>query len=291
MGTKGYIHRKRYYLRYMCRDGFDPTVFALDMASEVPREPEEFQRWLAATRKALDEFNPDNTYERVYRDDESDDDGSPDEFDALDFYGDMGVVDEYQLTEDEDGVDGTMVLMDLDDLAFTMWPLSPIFRLDHMPPEDVFIRCLNGSDHYNNNDCTKDTPQGYRFSYSSPPPKFDAEMQTMYFGHQAAQPMVPVSHLLCRSEALSSQEATRVRLLEVAVAAMMTMYPDAVVVQKASGLKDRENLLRNTLGVAPSLYNSRLIPHTSYSGPTRRERYLHALTPMNGGSGNTFVCL
>ncbi|KAI0074452.1 hypothetical protein K474DRAFT_1530592 [Panus rudis PR-1116 ss-1] len=249
MGTKGYIHRKR-------------------IASEIPREPEAFQRWLAATRKALDQYKyfGEYSYEESEDDESSEDDAPSVKVDPR-FYAEMGVTKEL----DEDGLDCTIFFMDLDNLAFTRWP-SPIFRLDHMPPRDVFLRCCNGHDHYDNDDCARDTPQEYRFSYSSPPPKADAEMQTMYLGHQAAQPVVPVAHLLSRSEALSSQEATRVRLLEVAVAAMMTMYPDAVVVQKASGLKDRDSLPPKHIGCCSLLVQLAVNPsYFVFGSRTKRE--------------------
>ena len=118
MGTRGYKvyrHKGRYYVHYNHYDSY-PSCYGLQVLREIPRNSkEEFEEWLKKTREEGD----------AQRDSKELNDP-----DAIDYVSDEQPVNDIFIE--------WIYEIDLDNLVFHV-DSRPLFRLDNMPPEDIFV--------------------------------------------------------------------------------------------------------------------------------------------------------
>jgi hypothetical protein len=199
-GLKVYRHNGRYLVLYNHWDSY-PEGLGLEVLGEIPHAgatPEEFQEWLTATRKVVEDLMREI-------EGSGDDDG-------------QWVIDEQPADGEFDAE--WMYELDLDNLVFHI-DSFPVFRLDHPPPADLFVELI-GFDHYGHRASTENTPEEYRYNWSAPPPPPTHLASTVY-RDRVQQPGPALVHdLLSVGESLSDIERCRVALLEKLVGHHMT---------------------------------------------------------------------
>jgi hypothetical protein len=148
MGTRGfkvYRYKGRYFVQYNHMDSY-PEGLGVNLIGGIPwadATPGQFQKWLTATRKAVE-----NRMREL-----------------------EGGNDSRKWVTDEQPVNDLFIEwvyeLDLDNLVFHI-DTFPVFRLDHIPPHDLFVKAI-GFDHYGHRAFTEDTPEEYRYNWSAPP--------------------------------------------------------------------------------------------------------------------------
>jgi hypothetical protein len=119
-GYKVYRHKGRYYVYYN-HYGSYPSVFGLRVLHEIPRNvsKEVFEEWVREAR------------EYVYTQRNSQELNDPDDPTNLNYVSDK--------QPENDIFIEWIYEIDLDNLVFHV-DSQPFFRLDNMPPDDVFMR-------------------------------------------------------------------------------------------------------------------------------------------------------
>jgi hypothetical protein len=144
MGTwsaqKVYRHKGHYFVEVNDDDDGYPSNFGLDVLSEIPRgvPKEAFEGWVKSTREH---------YDRQYK---------------------KGFVEVSEEQPENDFMIQWTYEIDLDNLVFHV-DTQPLFRLDNMPPNNVFLRGIS-FDHFGNRALYEHTPVQYRYDWRAPPP-------------------------------------------------------------------------------------------------------------------------
>lgn len=136
-----------------------PGFEGCDTLALVPRHPKHYQVWLSARRQ---------------------------QFDAqLDMEG-----------EPEDILTGYAWIyeIDLDNEVFLI-NSQPLFRLDHVPPRNVFLQSM-GHDHYQHCAYLSTTPEEYRYNWHAPPPSVDSQLLHVYDKHSLDPSVTAIHELL-----------------------------------------------------------------------------------------------
>jgi hypothetical protein len=153
MGTRGYKvyrYKARYFFR-LNRFDSEPAVFGREVVlRKIPRagvSKEKFEEWVRSTREYVDA-----KFEKL----------------DSDFY-----KDEYVTDQMPDYPSFMWIYeIDLDNLVFLVNHV-PIFRLDNMPPEEVFVKCIS-YDHFGgkfgHRASHELTPVQFRYNWHAPPP-------------------------------------------------------------------------------------------------------------------------
>lgn len=162
MGTPGfkvYRHKGWYFSEYNHYES-QPDGFGATVLDEVPTDPEEFWKWLESTRKDFDELLEEHQV-------------SLNDRDAIeDYYTISNVPFTWHGFE-------WVYEIDLDRLIFHV-NCAPVFRLDHMPPTDLFIQGID-SNIYGKAACGQIIPDEYRFNPNLlPAPSVEHSMLETY---------------------------------------------------------------------------------------------------------------
>ncbi|KDQ65034.1 hypothetical protein JAAARDRAFT_28696 [Jaapia argillacea MUCL 33604] len=193
MGTRGYKvyrHRGYYFVYYNHNDSY-PRVLGLDMLSTIPRDPKRFQRWVTRMRERLD--------------------------------GILESSEEHDVAIQQEQPQNDLLIewiyeIDFDHFVFHV-DSEPLFRLDNMPPEYIFLGSI-GFDHYGHRSYRRSTPEEYRYEWRSPPPVVDVTAIEEYVrlcpGAESS-----ISDLLSLNNLMSDREAVRIGLWEVVVGSLM----------------------------------------------------------------------
>lgn len=202
MGTGGYIiyrYKSRYYVHFNQLDSY-PSVFGLEVRNKIPSGTS-FETWVERMRESLvEEYNQwvengrQNSYEYFIADKQPSND--------------LMIEWIYEI--------------DLDRLVFHI-DSFPVFRLDNMPPEDVFLECIR-FDHYGGRAYARDTPEEFRYNLKTPPLPVDEAVVKTYSIHAGVGAVVLIHDLLEIVERMSGLEAVWERYLEVCVGQMMKRY-------------------------------------------------------------------
>ncbi|KAI0078621.1 hypothetical protein K474DRAFT_1770925 [Panus rudis PR-1116 ss-1] len=218
MGIVSYVHRKRRYNYYHGCDGY-PAGLGVQTLEEIPKTAKKFKTWLTKKRKALDkEYNEAEDKKRFER--------YPDSSEHL-----------YEI--------------DLDNMSFN-YRFMPLYRLDHMPPRDIFLRGIGIYDHYGVHSFSHDTPEEYCWPPPAPTPAISEDLQKVYSANDEAQNKlgkvseVSVDQLLGRPTRLSIREQVRVRFLELTIG--------TILAQPEGG----SHIARSIVGLADRMQNNRL---------------------------------
>ncbi|KII85707.1 hypothetical protein PLICRDRAFT_45062 [Plicaturopsis crispa FD-325 SS-3] len=245
MGTRGfksYRHKGRYFVRYNHFDSY-PSGLGVQVLATIPTgDPQAFQAWLERTRAQLD---------TDYKELEGTEDG------------------EY-FVRDKQPVNDLFIEwiyeIDLDRLVFLV-DTEPVFRLDNMPPEDVFLRCI-GFDHYGHRASIEDTPEEYCYDWTAPAPLVDDAALEAYATHKKSE--VSAAKLLSVGSP-SDGELVNTQLLEVLVGNIMKAPSAAHSIRLLENVAGREELteqMRDLAVLMPCLaLLPRLFPHPDLKRP------------------------
>ncbi|KDQ19329.1 hypothetical protein BOTBODRAFT_27915 [Botryobasidium botryosum FD-172 SS1] len=206
MGTRGlkvYRHRARYFVHYNHWDSY-PEGFGVHVLSEIP-QGEAFEEWLALMRKQLD---------RELKEWEAS--GCPSRKDQKTF---PDWVVEAQATSNEFDAEWIYEI-DLDRLVFHI-DARPAFRLDCLPPEDVFVEGIS-YDNYGDRCYAPSVPEEHHYDWKPAPSPVEDSVVDAYCSYaRGAEAVVPVHELLSVAKGLSHVETVWTRLLEVTVGQLM----------------------------------------------------------------------
>ncbi|KII85703.1 hypothetical protein PLICRDRAFT_45054 [Plicaturopsis crispa FD-325 SS-3] len=236
MGTRGYRsyrHKGRYFVSYNHCDSY-PSGLGVQVLASIPKGNREvFNAWLERMRTQLDA-----DYEEL-----------------------KGTDDVKYFVSDDQPVNDLFIEwiyeIDLDRLVFLV-DTEPVFRLDHMPPEDVFLRCI-GFDHYGHRAPVRTTPAKYRYDWTAPAPRVDDVALEAYVANKEKE--VSAATLLEVADgALSDGEQLHVQLLEVLVGNVMTASTVGHSVRLLENVADRKDLTRNMRDIAGLLPCLAILP-------------------------------
>ncbi|KAI0078622.1 hypothetical protein K474DRAFT_1770926 [Panus rudis PR-1116 ss-1] len=98
---------------------------------------------------------------------------------------------------------------------------TPLYRLDHMPPRDIFLRGVGVYDHYGVYSVMHDAPEEYHLPTPAPTPPISEDLQKICTTNADAHKksgnasVVMVDQLTRRPTRSSIREQVRLRFLEL----------------------------------------------------------------------------
>ena len=198
-GYRVHTSKGRYLVRLNLSDS-KPAVYGLEVLREIPRggvSKEEFEEWAKSTREYLDA-----KFEQL------DSDINKTEF----------VTD--RITELPSYT--WIYEIDLDNLVFLVNHI-PIFRLDNMPPDDVFVKCIS-YDHFGHSASHERTPVQFRYNWHAPPPSPPPKSSAAYKSCPNQSSTSSIHELLGTPMALSSIEHARTALVGSLITRLMVEH-------------------------------------------------------------------
>src|SRR6266852_8041950 len=229
-GYKVYRHKGRFYVYYN-NSHSSPNGFGLNILHEIPRNvsKEEFEEWVKKTR------------EYVYAHRDSHVLKDPDESWSY-------VLDK----QPENGLSIEWIYeIDLDNLVFHV-DSQPLFRLDNMPPDSIFIKCIS-YDHFGHRALHEHTPAEFRYDWRAPPPSPLTESLVAYNRYNKRSPTSSVHDLLSVPMVKSSIEGARTALVEVLVTLCMAERGVGHDVRSLENVPDRDHIPESMFQLALSL--------------------------------------
>src|SRR6267154_3220532 len=226
-GNKVYRHKGRYYVYYSPWDSY-PSGFGLKVLHEIPRNvsKEEFEEWVTKTR------------EYVYAQRDSKVLNDPDDLTSY--------VSDKQ-PENDDFIEWIYEI-DLDNLVFHV-DSQPLFRLDNMPPDDVFRKAI-AFDHFGHRAFFECAPVQFRYDWRAPPPTPSPDSLIAYNSCHVRSSTSTVHDLLDIPVALSSIERVRTTFMELLVTGRMTEYDVGHYVRVLKNVPDRDHIPQCMLELA-----------------------------------------
>jgi len=204
MGTRGYkVYRynRRYFVYYNHCDSY-PDCLGVGILHKIPRNAskEKFEQWVRAIKENLDAQYEDmkDPYLTDY---------------VTDFQPLNTVFIEW------------VYEIDFDNLIFHV-NTQPMFRLDNMPPDDIFLKSIS-YDHFGHTALREDTPVQFRYDWRAPPPPPSPESLAAYSSYQNRSSTSSIHDLLSVPPALSSIERARTVFAELLVTRCMAEYGTA----------------------------------------------------------------
>ena len=235
MGTRGYKvyrHKGRYYIYYNHFDSY-PSGLGLDLLRKIPRNvpKDEFEEWVRKTR------------EYVYAQRDSQELNDPDDT--------SNCVSDNQ--PDNDLFIEWVYEIDLDNLVFHV-DSQPLFRLDNMPPDIIFVESIS-FDHFGHRAFHEHTPAQYRYDWRAPPPSPLQDSLVAYNRYKIRSSTNSVHDLLGTPVANPSIERVRTALVELLVAGCMAERCVGHDVRVLESVPDRDHIPQSMLELALSLVN------------------------------------
>jgi hypothetical protein len=237
MGTRGqivYRHKGRYYVYYNHWDSY-PNGLGLKLLDEIPRNvsKEEFEEWVRKIRK----------YAYAQRNSqELNDPADPSTY-----------VSDKQPELDNDIPIEWIYEIDLDNLVFHV-NSQPLFRLDIMPPDDIFVKSIS-FDHFSHYAPYEHTPTQFRYDWRAPPPSPLPQSLVAYNRYNNRSSTSSVHDLLSVPVALSSIDRVRTALVELLVTRCMADPDVGHDVRVLENVPDRDHIPESMLLLALSLVN------------------------------------
>jgi hypothetical protein len=230
-GYKAYRHKGLYFVYYNQWDSY-LTHFGLKVLHEIPRasSKEEFEEWARSIREYLDA-----QYEELK--------------DLPIHSGPAYVADKQPIR----GMVEWTYEIDLDHLVFLV-DCQPMFRLDNMPPDDVFLNGIS-FDHFGHGSFHEHMPVEYRYNWHAPPPPPLPRSLVAYNSCPNHSSTSSVHELLRIPMTLSSIERARTALAELLVAESMTKHDVGHFVRVLESAPNRDHIPERMLMLALSLAN------------------------------------
>jgi hypothetical protein len=232
-GYKVYRHKGRYYAYYN-HSNSNPSGLGLKVLHRIPRDvsKEGFEKWVRDTR------------EYVYEQRDSPVLNNPE--DSINYVSD-------KQPENDDYFIDWIYEIDLDNLVFHV-DNQPLFRLDNMPPDDIFLESIL-FDHFGHRALYEHTPAQYRYDWRAPPPSPLPESVAAYNSCHIRSSTSSVHDLLDVPVALSSIERVRIALVQLLVTKCMTEIGVGHDVRVLENVPDRDDIPQSMFQLALSLVN------------------------------------
>ncbi|KAJ7478611.1 hypothetical protein B0H11DRAFT_2028037 [Mycena galericulata] len=232
MGTRGYRSNTAcdgtYHVYYNHYDSF-PTGLGVQVAAEIPRDPEPYKACRDRLRKQLEEAQ----IERNKSTDVDDDDDGP-------------TITQKQ--PQNDIMIEWVYEIDLDHEVFLV-DTFPLFALNNMPDsDDSYVRGI-GFDSYGCRGYTSSTPDEHRYNWTSAPPPVNDEVVELYAAREPKAEVSIAELLGPASETIGTCEATRIGLYEVLINRTMQFWRVAHGLRVLESLPDRTHISDQMLRV------------------------------------------
>ena len=241
MGTRGqkvFRHKGRYYVYYNHWDSY-PSVFGLGVLHGIPRNvsKKEFEEWVKLTGNRLDA-----QYESLKKSS------------SVDYYA-------TDKQPENDLFIEWIYEIDLDNLVFHV-DFQPLFRLDNMPPDDVFLNAIS-YDHFGHRAFDEHTPAQFRYDWRAPPPPPPPQSLIAYISFSNRSSTTSFHELLRIPIPLSLIERARMALVELLVTRCMAEHDVGHNLRVLENVPDREHISHSMLELALLLVNFAVGPPNS----------------------------
>ena len=143
--------------------------------------------------------------------------------------------------------------VDLDNLVFLV-NYVPIFRLDNMPPDDVFVKCIS-YDHFGHRAPHELTPVQYRCNWHSPPPPPPPESLTAYKSCPNRSSTSSIHELLGTPMALSPIERARTAFVGPLISRFMIEYQISRYIRELEKVPYRGHISKGMYKLALTFVN------------------------------------
>jgi hypothetical protein len=173
--------------------------------------------------------------------------------------------------------------IDLDNLVFHV-DSQPLFRLDNMPPDDVFMRGIS-FDNFGHRALHEHTPAQFHYDWRAPPPSPPPESLAAYHRYNNRSSTNSVHDLLSIPVEKSSIELTRTALVEVLVTRCMGKSGVGHDVRVLENVPDRDHIPQSMLQLCHSS-----ILRLDYQFPHCRVFHI-AIPAISFGSASMRVCV
>ncbi|KAF7350872.1 polymerase II transcription elongation factor [Mycena sanguinolenta] len=215
MGTRGfrvYRHNGYYHVHYHSWDSY-PERLGVEVAEEVPRDPEKYQEWLERFRQSLDDDVKAYKSEIKSR---------------IDFFVEDG---DYIILNERPFIH-LMITMKIspNDIAWTyeldldhevfLVDSNPLFSLKNMPPSSETFLDWIGDDSYGHCSYAPSTPKQHIYNWKAVPPVVDDCVIQEYAARQPNFNHSSISQML-GTESIDDCEAVRIALYEAIVGEIM----------------------------------------------------------------------
>ncbi|CAL1699471.1 unnamed protein product [Somion occarium] len=264
MGTRGYRvyrHKGKYFISYNHFDSY-PEGLGVQLLQEIPTDPEEFELWVQHHRQMLDQeleaFLSAGGERDAYNSDLRIEDEAP--------RNDLFIEWIYE--------------MDFDRMIFHV-DSHPVYRLDHMPPEDVFLEGID-FDRYNNRACADSVPAEYRYIIrAAPTPSLSHHVLEVYNAYKADVVALPIHQVLHRSHSLSHQETVCKHFLELIVGSLIVNEGRSL--HFLDEIPNREAFSVKHLEILRSLIEASLFP-SAFAGYEAKDNSDKEMSPSSNAN-------
>ena len=234
MGTPGYLVYRSRGRYIVCLNRYDsyPHSFGLVVLYKIPRagvSKEKFEKWVKSTREYFDA-----------KSEQLNSDINEDEY----------------VTDRAPGLtlDVLIFEINLDDLVFLI-NYIPIFRLDNMPPSEVFVKSIS-YDHFGHIAPHEHTPVQFRYNLPAPPPPPPPpESLIAYKSCTNRSSTSSIHELLGTPMALSSIERARTALVGPLITRFMIEHHIACYLRDLEKVPDRGHIRNSVHKLALSFVN------------------------------------
>ncbi|TFK39141.1 hypothetical protein BDQ12DRAFT_734981 [Crucibulum laeve] len=234
MGTRGYIvyRRRGWYIRKYNHFDSYPSGLGVEMLSSVPKDTKRYKVWFTEEAARLDALikkvpNVDDTHDadKIYT--------------VLDNEGDE--IDLMRSPPCNDLFIEWIYEIDLDNEVFHV-DSEPLFRLDHLPPEEIFLESI-GFDSYRHRAYVASTPEEYRYNWTASPPEVDAKLNELYHSLLTPSQADLPAHMVCGlPEHLTRCETVRIRLYEALVGLCLKNSTIASSLRRLESIRTRSEI-------------------------------------------------
>jgi hypothetical protein len=144
--------------------------------------------------------------------------------------------------------------IDLDNRVFHV-DAQPLFRLDNLPPDDIFLRAIS-FDHFGHRTYHESLPEEYRYDWRAPPPTPGANSLKGYMSHCDKLSSVSIHDVLGIPQELSAPERARARLMEVFIIRVLREESLGRTLRVLESVPNRNHIADDVNGLATFLIKS-----------------------------------
>jgi hypothetical protein len=240
MGTRGYRvfrHKGRYFVYYNHCDSY-PSGLGLGVLHGIPRNvsKKEFEEWVKLTGERLDA-----QYESLKKSSGG-----------------------HYVTEEQPENDlfiEWIYEIGLDNIVFHV-DSQPLFRLDNMPADDVFLKAIS-YDHFGHRAFDEHAPVKFRYDWRAQPPPPPPKSLMAYNSFSNQSSTTSFHDILRTPMSLSLIERARMALVELLVTRCMVEHRVGHNLRVLENVSDREHIPQSMLELALSLVNFAVGPPIS----------------------------